>query len=217
MDYSLLTVVMPTLNEAGCVGLMIDALRERYPGIRLRIVDDGSVDGTPQVVAQRLTPAGDLVFHDRAGAAVKGLTASVLEGLEQVETPYFLVMDADFQHPPEVVGAMAEQMALGYPLVLGVRDNVAFRWTFSRLALQRLAAFFSGLRLLFHGVQARDPMSGFFGGDTTFVRGVIGRHRRRFVLRGYKVLFDLLKSLPPEAEITGVCYAFHRRGGGRPK
>lgn len=45
-----LTVVIPTYNEAGNVAEMAKAIRAEYPEFRILFMDDGSTDGTIDIV-----------------------------------------------------------------------------------------------------------------------------------------------------------------------
>jgi dolichol-phosphate mannosyltransferase len=58
--YSDLTVILPTLNEAGNIAGLCAALEKVLPGVSLIVVDDASSDGTPDVV-RRDAPRARLI------------------------------------------------------------------------------------------------------------------------------------------------------------
>ena len=60
-------------------------------------------------------------------------------------------------------------------------------------------------------------MSGFFGGKTSFVQGVIKSNKNRFEPRGYKVFFDLLKATSGSFNYAETMYQFRFRTSGESK
>ncbi|MEM4853471.1 MAG: glycosyltransferase, partial [Thermofilum sp.] len=76
------TVVIPTLNEAEAIGLVIDELRG-YGFSKILVVDGRSRDGTPEIAAAR----GARVVTQRG----EGKADAVRTALDFVDTPYMLV------------------------------------------------------------------------------------------------------------------------------
>jgi dolichol-phosphate mannosyltransferase len=94
------TVVVPTRNEADSIAPLLARLLPLGPA-RVVFVDD-SDDNTPAVVDAVDDPVV-LLLHRPVGARNGGLAGAVIEGFCQVTTPWVAVMDADLQHPPEVL------------------------------------------------------------------------------------------------------------------
>jgi glycosyltransferase involved in cell wall biosynthesis len=88
MDFTLamdeIDVVLPCLNEAAALPLVLAALP---PGYRAIVVDNGSTDGSPEVAAS----LGAKVIHEPR----KGYGAAVHTGLEHAVTDLVAFMDAD--------------------------------------------------------------------------------------------------------------------------
>jgi hypothetical protein len=58
-DYQQLTVIVPTLNEAGNIGELLDELLQHYPGLQILVADDDSTDGPREaVMAPRASTRG---------------------------------------------------------------------------------------------------------------------------------------------------------------
>jgi polyisoprenyl-phosphate glycosyltransferase len=117
------SVVVPVLNEADNVALLVQRLRpvlaalgESYEVI---FVGNGSLDDTAGHV-QRLAcddPAVRLLRLSRNF----GHQAAVVAGLEHARGAAVITMDGDLQHPPEVLPALIRQWRAGYEIVQAVR------------------------------------------------------------------------------------------------
>jgi glycosyltransferase involved in cell wall biosynthesis len=113
---SSLTVVLPAYNEAGRIGPALDELlgylrrrgetaRDGAPGsaalpkrVDVLIVDDGSSDGTADLVRARNEPELEVlsVSHGGKGAAVRA-------GMLHADTDVILFADADMATPPDMI------------------------------------------------------------------------------------------------------------------
>lgn len=211
MDFSKFTIIIPTLNEEGYIGTLIDFIFSNYPTVNCLVVDDGSKDRTQEIIHKLQNNYPNLQLIDRGKESVKGLCASVIEGIVNCLTQYFVVIDGDGQHPPEFIKYCFANLELGAQLSIGTREPYGTRWSFSRIATSYSASLLAKIRLLFCGVTINDPMSGFFGGKTKFVQQIYYRHKKSFMPRGYKILFDILKKLPKDCRISGFYYPFGLR------
>ena len=215
-NYARLTIVLPTYNEADNIRNIVPELFSLYPNARIVVVDDSSKDGTPAAVEEMAKKYPGLKLIERARVK-RGLTASVMEGILAVETPYFVNMDADFQHPPESVTGLYDALEEGADLAIGVRKTMG-PLTFSRRIASQGAHKLAATYLWFRRqLGSRDLMSGFFGGRTEVVKGIILTKGDKFERRGFKVLFDVLKFLPKEAKRAEVEYTFGDRTKGQSK
>ncbi len=117
----MISVILPTYNEAGNVAEAIIRIYEALRGVRVPlevlVMDDRSLDGTAQE-ASRLSGTYPVRVHVRSGA--RELGAAVLEGLGMARGSICVVMDADLSHPadmiPELIAPIVEgrsDMAVG--------------------------------------------------------------------------------------------------------
>jgi hypothetical protein len=212
-----LTIVLPTLNEGNSLGRMLEFLTGHYPGARIMVADDGSVDRTKEIALS--FSDHNVMFLDRSGEPIHGLTASVLDAVARAETPFVVVLDADGQHPPQKVMEVLNLLRLGSNLVVGSRVQVEGDWPLDRKLLSYLGTALGKISLIARGKSflSYDILSGFFGLRRPFFQSVIQDRTANFRLRGYKVLFDLLKLLPKTEEAEEVYYRFETRQGGRSK
>ncbi|WP_133477360.1 glycosyltransferase family 2 protein [Cognatilysobacter segetis] len=119
-----LTVVVAAYNEAESLPVLhprIVAALEALDGIepRMLYVDDGSTDATWRVLC-------DIAFADPRVTLLRlsrnfGKEAALTAGLDQVTDGAALILDADGQDPPELVGAFVAKWREGYDDVHGTR------------------------------------------------------------------------------------------------
>ncbi|MEM0359319.1 MAG: polyprenol monophosphomannose synthase [Candidatus Hadarchaeales archaeon] len=193
------SVVVPTYNEAGNLPPLIRRLARALRGRRWEVVvvDDGSPDGTGKVaeILARKYPVR-LVQRGKRG----GLSSAVVEGWRHAGGRVLVVMDADLQHPPELVPELVMKVEEGNDLVLACRT----RWVGWRGAASKLMGEL--VRTLLH-LPVRDPHSGFFA-----LRRVVGRIKPR----GYKILLECLVR-GRYRRVAEVFYSQGKRKWGRSK
>jgi dolichol-phosphate mannosyltransferase len=216
-----LSLVVPTFNEAANIDELLSRICAALPKdlpVEVLFVDD-STDNTPEVIADAaLRCAVPVAVHHRAEAK-GGLGGAVIEGIARTTAPWVVVMDADLQHPPQLVPELigcGEQS--GAELVVASRyadggSRGGLAGTYRRLvsgsstALAK-AAFPRVLR----GIS--DPMSGFFAIRRTAVdRGLRGEGLRPL---GYKILLELAVRCRPNG-IAELPYEFGERFAGESK
>jgi glycosyltransferase involved in cell wall biosynthesis len=106
----LLSVVMPVYNERTTVEEIIARVLAVPLRIELIVVDDGSTDGTREVL-QRLREAHDftLVFQPRN----QGKGAALRRGFQDVSGDVVVIQDADLEYSPEELPALIELICQG--------------------------------------------------------------------------------------------------------
>ena len=117
-----LSVIVPTLNERGNVGLLVDKLHQVLAGIEWEVifVDDDSTDGTLDTLKDLARADPRVRFLHRIGR--RGLSSACLEGMAASASPYIAVMDADLQHDETLLPRMLDSLrADEADLVIGSR------------------------------------------------------------------------------------------------
>lgn len=130
----LLSVVVPVLNEAETIPLLLSRLRETLSGLTWEciFVDDGSTDMTPRILelASLEDPHIKLLRFSRNF----GHQVAVTAGLDFANGDAVVVMDADLQDPPELLPRMLDLFSQGYDIVSPQRisresETMFKRWT----------------------------------------------------------------------------------------
>ncbi len=211
------SIVVPTRNEAGNVADLVQrieaAVIERP--IEIIFVDD-SDDGTPEAirVAGELASISVRMVHRAPGQRHDGLGGAVLEGFAAAESEWVCVMDADLQHPPEVLPRLlARASETSADLVVASRySDSGSVGAFGpvREAVSHLST--TAARVMFparlKGVS--DPMSGFF----LVRKGAIDLLQLR--PRGFKILLEIIVR-NPGLRVAEVGFQFGERLAGTSK
>ena len=158
-----LAIVLPTFNESGNVGPMVDRLETALAGIHYEVifVDDDSPDGTAEVVRRLARDHDNLRVLHRIGR--RGLASACIEGILAASAPFVAVMDADLQHDESILPEMLRRMREeNLDLVVGSR-NIA-GGSMGEFSSWRVKLSQLGKRLSLMGAEHElsDPMSGFF-------------------------------------------------------
>lgn len=142
-------VIVPTYNERENIIRLIDAVLGQDPRIEVLVVDDGSPDGTGELVDERA--ASDSRVHVLHRPKKMGLGTAYLAGFRwALDRDYELVfeMDADFSHDPSHLPQFLESAA-DADLVLGSRYRegkvTVVNWPMARLMLSYSANIYARL------------------------------------------------------------------------
>ncbi|MHA2224770.1 MAG: glycosyltransferase [Candidatus Hodarchaeales archaeon] len=215
---SQLTIIIPTLNESSNINQIITRLLTLFPQVFIIVADDGSIDGTVDIVQDWNQQNPRVQLLDRKHESIKGLTISLVDALRITSTEYFMVIDCDFQHPPERITDGLGLLASGrFLLIIGTRTKIE-GWSYKRKIISWGATTLGKFSLLLRRrPRPTDIMSGFFGGKTQFVNQLINEHPKSISPKGYKLLFDLLKVIPRDTSIGEFSYTFQARLAGESK
>ena len=210
-----LAVVLPTFQEVSTIEEVIgravcalDPLRIDYA---LIVVDDGSKDGTADIVRSMLPYLPQLRLIERANS--RGLSGAILDGWASTSASVIGVIDADLQHPPELLPDLWKAMAEGAEIAIASRYALGAttgRWRWLRKTISSLAV------LLCRPLQRRnrvvkDPMSGFFMTRRSVVKGLPPLQRS-----GFKLLLEILVR-GNFRNVREVPFCFGLRQGGQSK
>ncbi len=206
-----LSLVIPTYNEAASIAPLVERINGALSKFNYEIVfvDDDSGDGTAEI-ASKLSARYPIKVIVRKGK--RGLATAVVDGLKQADGSVVAVMDADLQHPPEVIPDLLKEAENGADVVIAsryVRGGECQNWSLARAVISRGAIFLAHL-LLPLTRRVSDPVSGFF----LFRKSVVAGAGLRPA--GYKILLEILIE-GKYRKVTEVPYTFHSRRQGKSK
>jgi len=159
-------VIIPTYNEKENVVKMIEAVLVLNQAFDVLIVDDGSPDGTADLVKAQMEKYANRVFLlERAGK--QGLGTAYIAGFKwalQRGFDYIFEMDCDFSHTPKDLIRLKKSCAEnGAGVAVGsryVKGGGVVNWPLKRRVMSRGASLYVNL-ILWLGV--RDSTAGFVG------------------------------------------------------
>jgi glycosyltransferase involved in cell wall biosynthesis len=99
------SIIMPTFNRASTLPRAIDSvLNQTCPDWELIIVDDGSTDETPQILASMTDPRIRVFQH----SPNRGVAAAKNAGFDRIRGEWFTLLDSDDEALPDALATMLE-------------------------------------------------------------------------------------------------------------
>jgi dolichol-phosphate mannosyltransferase len=211
-----LSLIIPTYNEShnlpilipSLIQLLNDTIPDRY---ELIVVDDNSPDKTWEVAINLTSRYRQLKVMRRESE--KGLSTAVIRGWQVAKGRILGVIDADLQHPPEILWQLWQEMQRGADLAVAsrhVEGGGVSEWNLMRRFLSRGAQML-GLVILPEVVsRLSDPMSGYFMVRRDTISGMV------LSPVGYKILIEVV-ARGRIRWIGEVGYVFRERQAGASK
>jgi dolichol-phosphate mannosyltransferase len=210
-----LSVVVPTFRERENVGELVSRLHAVLDEVvdwEVVFVDDDSPDGTAAALRAMAQANGRVRVLHRFGR--RGLSSACEEGILATSSPICAVMDADLQHDERLLPRMLQVLReTSADVVVGsryVEGGSTGEWDETRRARSRYA---TRLAALATKTQLSDPMSGFF----MLRREVFHEALPKLSSVGFKILLDILASVPRRLRVEEVPYTFRARNAGESK
>lgn len=154
-------VIIPTYNEIANIEKMLTTLNTLYPTLNVLIIDDGSPDGTAEVIKNFQQQKTNLFLIERTGKL--GLGTAYIKGFKWALEQNFdavITMDCDFSHEPEAIAQFVEKLQT-HDLVIGSRYIGGIRimnWPMQRLLLSYFASIYARI---ITGIPFSDSTGGF--------------------------------------------------------
>ncbi len=206
-----ITLIIPTFNERDNIVPLLERIHQALSNYNYKVllIDDDSKDGTSEIAKSLSSkyPVEVIVRKDK-----RGLASAVVDGINLTTDSILGVMDADLQHPPEVLPDLIEAINDGAGVVIAsryVKGGGCEGWSLSRRIVSKVAVSIAHL-FLPQTRRFKDPMSGFF----MLRRSVVAN--ASLEPTGYKILLEILVRGHYQHAVE-VPYIFKTRSKGASK
>jgi dolichol-phosphate mannosyltransferase len=207
-----LSIVIPTFNERDNVTAITDRIQHAMKGnidYEVIFVDD-STDDTPDILENlsKINPIVKYVHRTQD----KGLGTAVVKGFSLSQGKYIIVMDADLQHPPELLPVIHQRLSEGIEVVIPSR----FVEGGSDGGLNLLRKFISWTARTIGRISIKrmrdisDCTGGYFGIERKVIEGVV------LDPIGWKILIEVLVKGRYNS-VHEIPYQFVSRNAGESK
>lgn len=207
-------LIIPTLNEASNIHTVLRRACEALATVKydweILVVDDGSSDGTDKLVQDYAQRQPRVHLISRLGE--RGLAGAITYGWSRTHADLLGVIDADLQHPPELLPKLIAEISNGADIAIAsryVRPHSMDGWNPVRKLLSRVSVIAS-IPVQRRTIRVADPLSGFFVVLRTCIAGL------DFQKQGFKLLLEVLAKARIK-QIREVPYKFSPRTRGHSK
>ncbi len=177
-----ISIVVPAYNEDGNLRHLYDELMQILPGLNktweIIFVDDGSTDRTWEIIVT-------LSNEDKAVRGFRfsrnfGHQYALFAGLSHVDGKAIITMDADLQHPPQLIPKLIEAWENGSKIVHTLRSEPEDFSSFKKIASKVFYKIFSFCA----GVQISPGMADFRLLDRSVLHSILQFRENGLFLRG---------------------------------
>jgi len=209
-------VVIPTYNESENIERMLGRIRQCLPEAGVLVVDDGSPDGTAELVRKVGAELPDV--HLLARSAKSGLGSAYRAGFAWgLERGYdaFVEIDADFSHDPAALPSLVAPLEEGFDVSIGSRyvaGGSIPNWAWHRHLLSRGGNIYASAVL---GLGVADSTAGY----RAYSAGILRRlDLERIRAEGYGFQIEMTyRAKQHGAAVTEVPISFVDREAGESK
>ena len=212
-----ISIIIPTYNESQNIISILKSIGSNLPKnlhTEAIVVDDNSPDGTGKLVEDYLKnfkKMADYTIEIIHRKAKDGLGSAILKGIQQAKGDTIVVMDCDFSHPPQIIPKLIESIKkYQYDIAVAsryIKGGKIQGWSLKRKLMSKFATLIAKKGL---GIDAKDPMSGFFAFKRNIIKGL------NIDAIGYKVLLEILVKTK-DVNIKEIPYTFQDRKFGSSK
>ena len=156
-------VIIPTYNEKENIAAIINAVIVLGNQYHVLVVDDGSPDGTANIVKELMQAHPDKIFiQERVGKL--GLGTAYIHGFKWAlanHYDYIFEMDADFSHNPLDLDRLLAACESGADVAIGsryVKGGATENWPLDRLIYSKGGSLYTRM---ITGMPVKDPTAGF--------------------------------------------------------
>ena len=156
-------VIIPTYNEKDNISDIISAILALTPSFNILVVDDGSPDGTAEIVIEEMNKNSERIFLINRKCKLGLGTAYITGFLWAIDQKYDYIceMDADFSHNPKDLVKLQEACKQSADVAIGSRYTKGVNvvnWPMGRVLMSYLACLY--VRMI-TGMPFKDSTAGY--------------------------------------------------------
>ncbi len=156
-------VLIPTYNEKENISAIVNAVLSFETGYHILVIDDGSPDGTADIVRNLMAQYPERLFIEcRSGKL--GLGTAYIHGFKWAlanNYDYIIEMDADFSHNPKDLDRLCAALDEGADVAVGsryVKGGATENWPLDRRIYSKGGSAYTRI---ITGMPIKDPTAGF--------------------------------------------------------
>ena len=210
-----LSIIIPTYNERENLPILIERIlkslnQHNITNYEIIIVDDNSPDGTGEIAEQLAKQYKNIKVLHRP--AKMGLATAFLDGVKLAKGNIVALMDADLQHPPELLPELYQAILNGYDMAIAsryIKGGGTENWSTKRKIVSKGAIILAHI-LFPESRKIKDITSGYF----TIRKDIIQNKKLNPI--GYKIMLEIVVKAKPK-RIIEIPFIFKSRTKGRSK
>ena len=144
-DLSDITVLIPARNEAEVIGTTLGSLKTQGNDLAIIVVDDRSTDGTATVAKTLGVQNLRLLSGEPLPADWSGKLWALEQGFRHVNTPLTLLIDADIELRPGIVGGLRQKLKENHLHFISLMAQLRMASFWERLLMPAFVYFFKML------------------------------------------------------------------------
>ncbi len=136
------SVLIPARDEASCISVTLRALDRQGTLARITLIDDQSSDGTASIARELELPSLHILAGTSPPPGWSGKLWALEQGLQQVESTYVLLLDADIELAPGILRTLKTRLLRHDLTLVSVMAELPLRTLWDRLLLPPFIFFF---------------------------------------------------------------------------
>lgn len=212
------TIIPPTFNEAKNIKQLVSIITtvfQKTPWYYEILFVDDSVDETPQIIESIAKKDAHIRIIHREEHERTGLATAFVKGFEQAKGDIVCCIDADLQHPPQLIPRLVEMLMMDPSVSMAVASRYAPGGseagldTWYRKVVSNCSKYIT--QLIFPATKKTgDPMTGFFAFRRKILRGI------NLKPRGFKILVEMLVRIA-DLKVVDIPMRMQKRFSGYTK